>query len=75
MSDFWVIAHGGELDGALGLLQLDGEPIGEHLSYRDALDASFPYVVTDQVTTLPDGREAYVAELEGDWPPGTGGTA
>jgi len=56
-----VVARGGELDGAVGLLQLDGAPVGEHLRYRGDLEIEVPYVVTSQVTTLEDGRPAYVA--------------
>lgn len=62
VSEFWVVARGGEVDGAVGLLQLDGEPVGEHLEYRDESDATVPYLVTDEVTTLSDGRGAYVAQ-------------
>lgn len=59
-----MVAHGGELDGAVGLLQLDGDPAGEHLLYRgDALD-EVPYVVTPELTTLPDGRPAHIARRE-----------
>lgn len=66
MSDFWVVAHGGELDGAVGLLQLDGDPAGEHLLYRGDLDGEVPYVVTPELTTLPDGRSALIARREVD---------
>ena len=61
MSEFWVVAHGGELDGAVGLLQLDGDPAGEHLLYRGKARGEVPYVVTPEVTTLPDGRSAHIA--------------
>lgn len=64
MSEFWVVAQGGELDGAVGLLQLDGEPAGAHLVYRGERHAEIPYVVTPERTTLPDGRPALVARRE-----------
>ena len=64
MSEFWVVAHGGELDGAVGLLQLDGDPSGEHLIYRGDPRREVPYVVTPELTTLPDGRPALVARRE-----------
>ena len=63
MSDFWVVAHGGELDGAVGLLELDGDPSGQHLLYRGER-AAVEYVVTPEVTTLPDGRPAHVARRD-----------
>ena len=64
VNQFWVVARGGEYDGDVGLLQLDGHPIGEHLDYRGDLEAVVPYVVTDEVATLPDGRAAFIAERE-----------
>jgi hypothetical protein len=64
MSEFWVVAHGGELDGAVGLLQLDGDPAGEHLLYRGESRGEVPYVVTPELTTLPDGRSALIARRE-----------
>ena len=67
MDGFWVVARGGEFDGAVGLLQLDGYPIGEHVDYR-GFDSTAHYVVSDEVTTLPDGRAAYVAEREASTP-------
>lgn len=64
MHNFWVVARGGELDGAIGLLQTDGHPTGEHVPYRGERVGSVPYVVTDELVALPDGRSAYVAERE-----------
>ncbi|WP_426592137.1 hypothetical protein ACPPVS_10080 [Cellulomonas sp. McL0617] len=66
MHHFWVVARGGEVDGAVGLLGLDGMPTGEHLHYRGDDVTDVPYVVTAETTTLPDGRPAYIAEREGD---------
>jgi len=64
MSEFWVVAHGGELDGAVGLLELDGDPAGERLLYRGEMRGEVPYVVTPELTTLPDGRSALIALRE-----------
>ena len=52
--------------GGLLLLELDGLPTGEHLHYRGDDVADVPYVVTAEITTLPDGRPAYIAERESD---------
>lgn len=69
MHDFWVVARGGENDGDIGLLQVDGCPPGERLRYRGGdRVAEVPYVVTDELTRLPDGRSAYIAERVSEGP-------